>query len=146
MNKLTIQNIINRIIIIILLLSTYCNCACPLADHFQCWASVCSTYNYANGNCASNSTTTCTVNTSVPTTTGCTTCSSLPSSTCSSTCVDWFYSTLNNICQNCASKYGNNCIQCTQSVCLSCAYSSNLVLASDSLSCITSNCTIANCL
>lgn len=48
-------------------------------------------------------------------------------------------------CTACWTTYGANCIACTATLCTQCAFSSNTVLASNGLSCVTSTCTDTNC-
>ena len=75
------------------------------------------------------------------------TCSGLTMATCH-TCPNWIWHAMSSVsssCVSCSSLYGANCIRCTSSACTACALSSNMVLASNGLSCVNSMCTVANC-
>lgn len=117
---------------------------CVNADTYECQTSQCSTFSWSNGKCQTASTS-CTVNTQVYNGNTCITCSSLPASSCSLTCPDYYFNYNTGTCTPCRTTYGANCIVCSLNACTQCSYSSNTVLASDSLSCVSPVCG-SNCL
>ena len=118
---------------------------CSSANAHECSSSKCATYSWMNGTCSVAYT--CTNDLQVWSSGSCVSCSGLNSSSCNTTCVDWYFNTNNSTCESCVSKYGANCIQCSMTVCTACAFSSNTILAADSLSCgnTSTNCNSANC-
>lgn len=79
----------------------------------------------------------------------CVTCNFLNQSVCTSTCPDHIYTVSGSsaaACLPCYNIYGADCIRCTTSICLECSFTSGLVLASDSKSCVIPNCNVSNCI
>ena len=122
---------------------------CAKADEIECLSSVCFNYFYTNSSCVLNNTITCTSG-QVLFNGVCVTCNTLASSNCSVICPDYRFqvatTSVPQQCTSCGVTFGSGCIRCTSSVCLICAFSSNLTLASNGLSCVNSACTDSNCL
>ena len=143
-NKQFLLNMLKLCIYLLLVITAMS--ACAQADNLECSASVCATFTWNNGSCVADNTSTCIDGSQVPATGGnCTDCATLNSTQCSSTCADWYYNTSGNACQSCSSRYGADCIQCSETICTRC-WTSKL-LTSDNLQCITpsTNCSSANC-
>ena len=121
--------------------------SCASANAFECASSKCATYTWNNNTCSVDNASTCTVAQQVPSAGNCTSCDTLNVTACNTTCNDWYYNTTANTCMSCSVRYGADCIQCSETACTMCAFSSNTLLSNTS-QCVSvsSACSIANCI
>lgn len=119
---------------------------CAKADEFECVSSVCPSYNYisASGACTNNANSNCTAPGSILNNGVCTFCSGLSALKCSAVCPDYRF--IGGSCQSCQSLFGVACLRCSDTACLMCGYSNDLVLSSTGKACVANTCANPNCL
>lgn len=134
---------------------------CSSADELECTSTLCPNFFWYNNTCKPTTFgTQCSTgempaswNKTTPSNQavqgGCVRCIYMSEMNCTTSCPGYIWGSQNGsvaaTCISCETLFGPNCVRCTTSICLSCAFSSGSTLTPTSTGCVTETCSVTNC-